>query len=184
MVERIASFLGDNALTRSWADSVGNSVNWVERQVVDDDELRQVIANGVARKQTGDVVSDEVLAQLQRIKGGPIDRAVLDGLMAEHQAGPADYIGNAARGYAEQSGLSRDRLKQLAAEQQGSQSQRTQAGQWTSTLLGHPVMAYSAVTAGGALGTAAGLKAYDWWLAQQQQAQKDSQLPLEPASQL
>jgi hypothetical protein len=29
------------------------------------------------------------------------------------------------------------------------------------------------------MGTAAAMEAYDWWLSQQQQASKDSQLPLQ-----
>ena len=48
--------------------------------------------------------------------------------------------------------------------------------------LGSPVAAYSAVAAGGALATQAGIDAYDWWLAQQQQASKDAQLPLQGGS--
>jgi hypothetical protein len=46
-------------------------------------------------------------------------------------------------------------------------------------ILEHPALAYSAVTAGGAMGTAAALEAYDWWQSQQQQAEKDKQLPLQ-----
>ena len=179
MIERIASFLSDNALTRSWSDSVGGAVNWAERQVLSDDELRQVIANAAARSQSGEQISDETLALLQRIKGAPIDRAAVDAVMAQHQAGPADYVGGAAQVYAKQADLQRDRLKQLAAELQGPQNQRTEAGTWASTILGHPVAAYSAVSAGGALATAGGIEAYDWWKAQQEQAQKDRQLPLQ-----
>lgn len=179
MIERIASFLSDNALTRSWSDSVGGAVNWAERQVLSDDELRQVIANAAARSQSGEQISDETLALLQRIKGAPIDRAAVDAVMAQHQAGPADYVGGAAKVYAKQADLQRDRLKQLAAELQGPQNQRTEAGTWASTILGHPVAAYSAVSAGGALATAGGIEAYDWWKAQQEQAQKDRQLPLQ-----
>lgn len=179
MIERIASFLSDNALTRSWSDSVGGAVNWAERQVLSDDELRQVIANAAARSQSGEQISDETLALLQRIKGAPIDRAAADSYMAQHEAGPADYVGTAAMNYVSQADLQRDRLKQLAAELQGPQNQRTEAGTWASAILGHPVAAYSAVSAGGALATAGGIEAYDWWKAQQEQAQKDRQLPLQ-----
>jgi hypothetical protein len=182
LVEQIASFLADNALTRSWSNSVGGTVNWIERQALSDDDLRQVIGNGIARGHTGVALSDETLSQLERIKGAAIDRNTFDAVMAAHPEGPEDLIGRQAVTYATDAGYGRDRLKELAAELQGPQNQRTEAGLWANTLLGHPVMAYSAVTAGGALGTAAGLEAYNWWLAsqqeQQQRAQKESQLPL------
>ncbi len=184
VVERIAGFLGDNPLTRSWQGSVGGAVNWAERQVLGDEDLKQLIGNVVAQGHSGDVVSDEVLSRLERIKGSAIDRNAFDAAMASHPGGAQDLIGRQAVTYATNAGLGRDQLKALAAELQGPQNQRTDAGLWANTLLGHPVAAYSAVTAGGALGTAGAMEAYDWWLASQQelqqQAQKESQLPLTP----
>ena len=171
IVEQVAGFLADNALTRSWADSVGNGVNWLERQLVDDANLRNLISDLAAKRHRGDALTDEDLVLLERLKGAPIDRRLADQLMAQHQAGPASYVGNAASRYLAEAGIQRDGLKALAADLQGPRNQRTEVGHAISTLAGHPVVTYSAVTAGGALGTAAALRAHEWWLAQQQQAE-------------
>ncbi|WP_143593715.1 hypothetical protein [Synechococcus sp. 1G10] len=68
-------------------------------------------------------------------------------------------------------------MGQLLNELQGPMNQRTEQGMAASLLLGSPVAAYSAVTAGGALGTKAVMDLYRY-LQEDQQAQKEGQLPL------
>ena len=176
VLERIGAFLGDNALTNSWRESIGSGVNWVERQAASDEDLRRVIGNAALHRHQGDGISDEDFALLERLKGEAIDREALVQKQAASGLPVDRYVGAAAQMYVKD--VERARLQALAAELQGPRNQASQGGLWTAEVLGHPVAAYSAVTAGGALATAAGLEAYDWWMAQQQQAQKESQLPL------
>jgi hypothetical protein len=180
MVERIASFLSDNPLTHSWRDSVGGAINWGERQVMGDEDLRQMIGSGVKSKTVNGAITDEQVALLEELKGAPVDRQRLQQLATEYEGGVDGYVGGLATGYAQDAGMSRDQMKAVVARLQGPLNQHGELAHMLALGATHPVMAYSAVTAGGALGTAAGLKAYDWWLAQQQQSQKDAQLPLEP----
>lgn len=179
MVERIAGFLSDNPLTHSWRDSVGGAINWAERQVASDDDLRQHIGNVLSKSYGDKGISDETLAVLETLKGAPIERALFEQAMAEHPQGPAHFIGRSATGYAEQAGLGADQLRAVLSGIQGPLQQRGNVAHGAALLATHPAVAYSAVTAGGAMGTAAGMEAYKWWMAQQQQAQKESQLPLE-----
>ena len=178
MIEKITGFLADNALTRSWGDSVGRGVNYLERQVVDDEALRHAVGTRLSQMTQGAAVTDPQLEVLQRLKGGEIDRQLFDEYMRTSEEGPAGYVGGVAAGYAEDSGMGRDALKSELAALQSPVSQITNAGNAANVLLGNPVMAYSAVGAGGAMGTAAAIEAYDWWQSQQQQAEKDRQLPL------
>lgn len=178
MVERISSFLSDNPLTHSWRDSVGGAINWGERQLMSDEDLRNTIGSVVKKATVDGQISDEQLAVLSRLKGEPVDRATVETLAAAHPEGVAQYMGQAARGFADTRGLDRGTLKTELASIQGPLQQNSEWAGMLASAATHPVAAYSAVGAGGALATAGGMAAYDWWMAQQQQAEKEGQLPL------
>jgi hypothetical protein len=168
LVLQVAAFLEDNALTRGWADSVGRGVNWVERQLASDEELRHLISDLAAKRHRGAQLSDEDLVLLERLKGAPIDRALANQLLAEHEGGGSSYVGQAASRYIAEAGIPREALMGIAAELQTPRNQRTELGHAISTLAGHPALAYGAAIGAGALGTAAAMEAHDWWRAQQQ----------------
>jgi hypothetical protein len=182
VVERIASFLGDNALTRSWAESVDNAViRPVERMAVDDEGLKTAIYNQIARL-TPDAggLSEKQLQLLSAIKGSPANAELLNA----HLATAPDrrkFVLDQGYSLIENAKPSREQMlgvfDQIASD---GRTGLTKAGDYVRQFgLGSPVAAYSAVTAGGAMGAAAAMEAYDWWMAQQQQAQKDAQLPLQ-----
>lgn len=177
MVERISSFLSDNPLTHSWRDSVGGAINWGERQLMSDEDLRNTIGNVVEKGTTGDRISDEQLRTLSELRGSPIDRQELEAMAAQHEVELGEYLGQAARKYMDRSEMGRDALKARLAAIQGPLQQNSDWAHGLALAATHPVAAYSAVGAGGALATAGGMAAYNWWMAQQQ-AQKESQLPL------
>jgi hypothetical protein len=153
----------------------------VERSFLSRDDLLHGLGNLLEKGAVADGVTDEQLAVLQRVKGAPIDKDAFNVLMQQHPGGPAAYLPQALLTYADAGNPSTDALRQMFGSMQGPMNQRTELAHAVNTLAGHPVMAYSAVTAGGAMGTAAALQAYDWWMSQQQQGQKESQLPLSSA---
>ncbi|MCE2839631.1 MAG: hypothetical protein LW834_22240 [Cyanobium sp. 49614_E6] len=188
MVERIASFLGDNALTRSWAETVDRHViTPVELQFVkempDRDRFRAMASRLMA---DGGRLNEQGLEFVDAVRHGhgdtPETRQAMLGLFKQDVDQPHSedvslrLLGDLAL-KAEGEGL-RKGLDVLAPRdgRNGYTEVGRQMRQWG---LGSPVAAYSAVTAGGAMGTAAAIEAYDWWMAQQQQEQKDAQLPLQ-----
>lgn len=185
VVESIASFLTDNPLTRSWADTMDRYVvSPVERMVVSDDAMRQGVAAMVAdRLPEGRVLTEEQRRALEILKGAPVDEGALNADLAqmEHQAAQR-RIGSVAENYM-QDRYERDAASRAAAELVDGRVGLTQAGDFLRQfVVGSPVAAYGAVGAGGALGTMGAMEAYQMWLAQQQQAQKDGQLPLTQAT--
>lgn len=178
MVEQIASYLSDNPLTHSWRDSVGGAINWAERRLASEEELRSHIGHVIEKGVVNGAVGDEQVRLLEQLKGGSIDRERLEALAAQHPGGVADYLGQAATRYMKEGDMDADALRAQLAGMQGPLQQRGDLAHAAALVATHPAMAYSAVTAGGAMATAAGIQAYDWWMAQQQQAEKDKQLPL------
>ena len=178
VVERISSFLSDNPLTHSWRDSVGGAINWGERQLMSDEDLRNTIGSVVKKATVDGQISDEQLRTLSQLKGSPIDRQELEAMAAQHEMEMGEYLGQAAKRYMDKRQLGRDELKGHLAAIQGPLQQNSEWAGMLASAATHPVAAYSAVGAGGALATAGGMAAYDWWMAQQQQAEKEGQLPL------
>ena len=181
MVQQIASFLSDNALTRSWAQSVdGAVIRPVEKMVVDDEQLQRGVYNQIARLTPDEGgLSDLQLQLLSSIKGSPANAALLN----EHLAQAPDrreFVRDQAYTLMEMKKPSRQQI--LGLLDQVPTDGRTGISEAGDVMrqfgLGSPVAAYSAVIAGGAMGTAAAIEAYDYWMAQQQQAAKESQLPL------
>jgi hypothetical protein len=181
MVERIAGFLADNALTRSWSDTVNRHVlGPLERMTVSDEVLREMLPAMVAGsgEWNGRLNGVQVKA-LEALKGEAVNVA---GVEEAVRAAP-----NAAQEVKDQAvaflnSYTPSREAQLrAAQVLMDRSNRGIEKDWTyaRTLLGSAPVAYSLVGAGGAMGTAAALEAYDWWQSQQQQAEKDKQLPLQ-----
>jgi hypothetical protein len=183
MVERIASFLGDNALTRSWAETVDRHViTPVEGMVLGDEDLKLQLAK-VVRERTPEngVLTPQQLKAFELLKGAPL----ADGFQARISEfeNPVAAVGDQAHGVIDAYATPRSRQQEVAALLADGRVGLTETGDYVRQFgLGSPVAAYSAVAAGGALATQAGLDAYDWWLAQQQQASKDAQLPLQGGS--
>jgi hypothetical protein len=184
MVERIASFLGDNALTRSWAETVDRHViTPVEGMVLSDEDLRQQLAK-VVRERTPDdgVLSEDQLRAFEALKGAPVNQGALQDAVSAAEE-PSIKVGRQALATIADFNTPRSRMQDAAGLLANGRTGLTETGDYVRQFgLGSPVAAYSAVAAGGALATKAGLDAYDWWLAQQQQASKDAQLPLQGGS--
>ena len=184
VVERIAGFLGDNALTRSWAETMDRHViTPVEGMVLGDEDLRQQLAK-VVRERTPEsgVLTPQQLKAFELLKGGAGDGQALQASISAEER-PVMAVGDQALGLMQSAGTPRNRLQETAALLADGRVGLTETGDYVRQFgLGSPVAAYSAVAAGGALATQAGIDAYDWWLAQQQQASKDAQLPLQGGS--
>lgn len=181
VVEQIAGFLADNALTRSWSDTVNRHVlGPLERMTVSDEVLREMLPAMVAEsgEWNGRLNGVQVKA-LEALKGEAVN---VTGVEEAVRAAP-----NAAQKVKDQAvsfinHYAPDREAQLrAAQVLMDRSNRGIEKDWSlaRTLLGSAPVAYSLVGAGGAMGTAAAIQAYDWWQSQQQQAEKDKQLPLQ-----
>lgn len=183
IVERIAGFLGDNALTRSWAETMDRHViTPVELQFVKemppDDELNAMAAKLLGSNGQLNERGREFLSATRMGHDDPPGRMEeMLGLISQQGNEDATLrvlrkAASAARGEGLKKSLD------VLAPRDGRNGYTEGGRQMRQFGLGSPVAAYSAVTAGGAMGTAAALQAYDWWLAQQQQEQKESQLPV------
>jgi hypothetical protein len=182
MVEKIAGFLGDNALTRSWADSMDRYViSPVERMVVSDEVMRERVAQMVGSRLPVDGrLSSAQIRAMEALKGGAVNVDLANAVIAQG-ASRDDAVSTAATLASNlmQDSYSRDRASRAASELIDGRTGLTDVGDdMRQFWVGGPVAAYSAVGAGTALGVAGGLEAYDWWVSQQQQAEKDKQLPL------
>jgi hypothetical protein len=183
MVERIASFLGDNALTRSWAETMDRHVITplelpFVKEMPPEEEL-----NALAAKLLGEngQLNDRGREFLAATRIGHDDPPEQMGQLLEaiRDRGNEEYTLGVLRGLAGKA--KGDGLKKsldVLAPRDGRNGYTEMGRQMRQFGLGSPVAAYSAVTAGGAMGTAAAMQAYDWWMSQQQQGQKESQLPL------
>ena len=185
MVERIAGFLGDNALTRSWSDTVNRHVlGPLERMTVSDEVLKEMLPVMVAEsgEWNGQLNGVQVKA-LEALRGKAItedEASALNSAIGSAAVGPAQEVKDQAVAFL--NGYAPSREAQLrAAQVLMDRSNRGIERDWTyaRATLGSAPVAYSLVGAGGAMGTAAALEAYDWWQSQQQQAEKDKQLPLQ-----
>ncbi len=188
VVEQIAGFLSDNALTRSWAETVDRHViTPVELQFVKEmPEQGRFDAFATRLMADGGQLNDRGIEFVDAVRHGqgdtPEKRQALLGLLEQQTKENAPeqrvlQVMHDLASKAEGEGL-RKGLDVLAPRdgRNGYTEVGRQMRQWG---LGSPVAAYSAVTAGGAMGAAAAIEAYDWWMAQQQQEQKDAQLPLQ-----
>lgn len=192
MVERIAGFLSDNALTRSWAETMDRAViTPVELQFVQEMPPRDRFNAFATRLMHDDGrLNDRGVAFLDAARTGqgdtPEKRAqmlqLFDALAAEggdkvtiedRVLGGLYEVASRAEGEGLRRGLD------VLAPRNGTAGYTELGRQMRQFGLGSPVAAYSAVTAGGAMGTAAAMEGYNWLMAQQQ-AEKESQLPLEP----
>jgi hypothetical protein len=188
MVERIASFLGDNALTRSWRESMDRYViSPVERMTISDADLQARVAMMVAdRLPANGALGPEQIRAIEALKGGSFDVERANTLIAgsPSREDAMNRIASMANNVMTDD-YSRERASHAAAALADGRTGLTDFGDDMRQLgVGSPVAAYSAVIGGGAMGTAAAIQAYDWWQSQQQQAQKERQLPLEEGIQL
>ena len=171
--------LGDNALTRAWATAMDRHlIGPVERMGMDDEVMRQKMAAMVADRLPDDgKLSVAQLKALGVLKGEAANAEALQAALGS--AGDARrHLGDQAYTLMLERATPRDRIGQAAALLADGRTGFTHRGDDVRQfLLGSPVAAYSAVTAGGALATQAGIDGYEWLMAQQQ-AEKESQLPL------
>jgi len=183
MVERIASFLADNALTQSWAQTMDRGViSPIERAMIGDEELKQQVSKLIRSKTPDDgVVSNQQIQAFDLLKGAPTNRVNLQTAVDESEDAAIE-VGNQALAMMNKYATPRSRQQDVAGLLADGRVGLTQAGDNMRQFgLGSPVAAYSAVTAGGALATKAAIDGYGLWLAQQQQqAEKESKLPLTP----
>lgn len=181
IVEAITGFLVDNALTRSWADTVNRQVlGPLERMTVSDEVLAARVPEMIAEMTPwqGALGKQQVQA-LEALKGEAVNVA---GVEEAVRAAPdaAQKVKDQAVSFINHYAPDRDAQLRAAKvvmdySRSGIDENWSNARAW----LAHPALAYSAVTAGGAMGTAAAMEAYDWWQSQQQQAEKEMQLPLQ-----
>jgi hypothetical protein len=180
VVERISAFLSDNALTQSWAQTMDRHViTPLEQMGYGDDELRNRAAVRLAELNAQRPDGKErMLKVLEQVKGGPLNEGYVEKVNGAEF--PVGMLRDQVYSVMADRETPRAEVSQLLEPYiDGRTGLSTDWDQMRQLGLGGPVAAYSAVTAGGAMATAAGLKAYDWWLAQQQQAEKDSQLPVQ-----
>jgi len=187
IVEKITEFLADNALTQGWRRAVSAPIYGMERALYGDVELlRGKVAKAAATRLAAEVKEPgQYLGTLLAKEFGDLLKTNYDFGAKEAFADADGYLknvgGNLAAAF-QDGQTSPEVLHQVmdwARRHPAGDRALTAPGSAAQLLLGNPVMAYSAVTAGGALGTAAAIEAYDWWMAQQQQAQKDRPLPLQ-----
>lgn len=178
LVARISDFLSDNALTRHWAETMDRHViSPIEQWGLSDDELKNLVATKLAYKnQNREGGVDKMVGSLESFLGRPLNEEYVAELRTMEN--PVSDLKDQLYSYMEDA--PRDRVAALWQPEIDGRMGLTQGWDHMRQLgLGSPVAAYSAVTAGGAMGTAAAMEAYNWLMAQQQ-AEKESQLPVEP----
>jgi hypothetical protein len=185
VVEQIAGFLSDNALTRSWAETVDRHViTPVELQFVKEmppeDELNALAAKLLGQNGQLNERGRDFLNATRMGHNDPPGRMeeMLELISQQENEDATLRVLRKAASTAKGEGLRKS--LDVLAPRDGRNGYTETGRQMRQFGLGSPVAAYSAVTAGGAMGTAAAMQAYDWWLSQQQQEQKESQLPLSP----
>jgi len=154
---RLMELIADNALTRSWANSVNlGLVRPLERMGLDDAGLRQALGQAGARYLDEGKVTDEFADRLRlaaKAGGLPPEEAEIQVMGArlgqplveeEMAAGIRDLLAKADR----------PGLRGIEAEMIGDPTAAySKAGGVVNFLLGNPIAAYGAVAGGGALGT-------------------------------
>jgi len=174
LVDRITGFLADNALTRSWAESV-------DKAVITPAEL--MLVKEIPERERFLALSDYLVDDSDRLNesGKRYVSALLEKLSPEKRQSYMEYIdnqdGDASKikhtllAMSKQvDALSYPKLLDILANRQGVVG-LSEAGDIMRHLgVGSPVAAYSAVTAGGAMGTAAAIEGYKWLQQQQQES--------------
>jgi len=172
LVDRITGFLADNALTRSWAESV-------DKAVITPAEL--MLVKGIPDDDRFFALSDYLVDGSHRLneQGRRYLSTALEQTSPEKAHEIAEFINSLDHPVRiRQSLLSlsnrvdpsiHPKLLDILANRKGSTG-LSDAGDIMRHLgIGSPVAAYSAVTAGGAMGTAAAIEGYKWLQQQQQQ---------------
>jgi hypothetical protein len=187
LVEKIANFLGDNAYTRAWHDAVLSPVVASERALISDPAVLRGLAAEAAGlrlaaevKQPGEYLGTALAKEFSGLTGIPED---FDIGSAEAFARPEGYRaaiqGNLADAF---DGASPDGMKRVLEWAQRNPAARkplSAPGGAVALGLGNPAAAYGIPAAGLGLGVWA---AHDVLLAQQQ-AEKESQLPMSASEQ-
>jgi len=193
IVEAITGFLADNALTRSWSDTADRQIlGPLERMTVSDEMLREKVPMMVGESGVWDGTLNKVQVQaLEALKGEAVNVAGVEEAVRASLRDPAfvpdlEAQQRAAQAVHDQAvGFFNSYAPDRAAQQRAAQvlmerSHRGMEEGWSQAraVLGSAPVAYSLVGAGGAMGTAAAMEAYDWWQSQQQ-AEKEKALPLQ-----
>jgi len=173
LVDRITGFLADNALTRSWAESV-------DKAVITPAEL--MFVKEIPERKRFLVLSDHLVDDSHSLNenGKRYVSTALEQAKPENAQAVIDFISSFEGDHA----AIRNRLFDVSDKANPSLYPRlldilasrngivglSDAGDIMRQLgIGSPVAAYSAVTAGGAMGTAAAIEGYKWLQQQQQQ---------------
>jgi len=175
LVDRITGFLANNALTRSWAESVDKAVItpaelMFVKGIPDDNRLFALIDYLVdgshrlneqgrryvstALEQTSPEIAHKTVEYINSLSD-PVD-------MREHLVALPRKVDPSIH----------PKLLDILANRKGVAGLSDAGDIMRHFGIGSPVAAYSAVTAGGAMGTAAAIEGYKWL--QQQQQQQES----------
>lgn len=176
VVEQIASFLGDNALTRSWHGSVTRAINAAEIPLQSEDDLRGLAADAMARRVAAEIAAEDgkylgtdFAKEFGAFAGLSPETDLASFSVQELGGGLRHDLANADR---------RRALEYLAYARQHPDAQRglTSIGDVVRMVLGNPVAAYSGVTAGGALGVVGLMEALEMLQSQgKPEKKKDSE---------
>ena len=188
VVERIAGFLADNDYTRAWRDGVMVPVTAAERAMISDPKaLRELAADAASYrianevKKPGEYLGTPLAKEFSELVGYPED---FDIGSQEGFDLPAGYrkglAGNLSDSFQETSPEKAKAILEWAQQNPAARRPLTGPGAFVEATLGSPVAAYGLPAAGVGL---AGWAAYDLLMAQQQ-AQKESQLPMSGSEQI
>ena len=180
VMERIAGFLGDNAYTQAWRNGVMSPVGMAERQLINDPvRLRELAAEIAADrlaaevKEPGGYLGTPLAQEFERLTGMPDDLGSEDAfaLPEGYRVGMGHELADAF------SELSSEKARQVIEWSRQNPAGRralTPIGAAIDLGLGNAAAAYGLPAAG------AGLAAWGLHdvMAAQQQAEKESQLPL------
>lgn len=158
IIARVVGFLGENPITQGWSDAVGNTANYIERRVGSEDELRHHLAAIASRLGNGSRIDPAQLELLERLKGAPVNRELLEAIAAEQ--GVEEAVGGQVVAQAIANAVPAQLLRNELAALQTPQSQRGEYAHAVTTLARHPLVAYGAIGGGGALGTLGAMELY------------------------
>jgi hypothetical protein len=178
IVEQIAGFLGDNGYTRAWNDAVQGGLRPMDRMLASDEELAAHLTPTLRKTEADPAELQRHLDVLQADGRGAqtYKEAVMDWIVnrGDEETDMEQKLTNAiGLGYLKEKVGRKGMLAYDAAH--GPAYMASKPGLVASTALANPYAAYGLPAAG------VGLAAWGIHdvLAAQQQAQKDSQLPLQ-----
>jgi hypothetical protein len=159
-------WLGDNAMTRSWANTMDQRVVApLERALVSEESLRQLLPAKVREmsEEEGGFTADQ-LKLLSRLAPDR-DEARIQPLnevyeMMEGKENRRVYAEGAANGLLKEGNLDREQLMEIASLLPPGQRALSGGGEIVRSVLGHPLTAYGTVVSSVALAVKGALDVY------------------------